>query len=78
MSIEISIAIGGAILGWLGFLEKRLRDINLGFERRLTEKNEINQVVQKDIKHDIERLEEKIDLLLKLEYLRRDTNDRSN
>lgn len=67
MSIEVIIAIGTAILGWLGFLEKRLSNIKADFEQRLNEKNEINKVIQSELRADIARLENKIDMLLAYE-----------
>jgi hypothetical protein len=40
------------------------------FETRLTEKNEINKVIQDELKGDIARLENKIDMLLAFELQR--------
>ncbi len=70
MPVELIVAIAGAVLGWLGFLEKRFQDMNATFERRLNEKNEINQVVQAELRGDIARLENKIDMLLAFELQR--------
>ncbi len=70
MSLEVIIAIGSAILAWLGFLEKRLRDVKADFKAQLEAKNEINKVIQDDIRKDIARLENKIDMLIDLEMRR--------
>jgi len=70
MSIEIIITISTLIVGWLGFLEKRFSDMRTNFETRLTEKNEINKVIQDELKGDIARLENKIDMLLAFELQR--------
>ncbi len=59
--------ISGIILGWLGFLEKRFRDMRNELEARIESKNQINEIVQSNLKESIVRLESKIDMLIQLQ-----------
>ncbi len=67
MTWSILLSLMGVLGAWLGFIEKRLHDVQTRFEEKLESKNELNRVIQQDLKEDISRLENKIDMLINLQ-----------
>lgn len=68
MNWQLILGVVGALGMWLGLVEKRLYDMNTHFEEKLRDKNAINEIVQRELKDDIARLETKIDMLLKINF----------
>lgn len=61
----ISIATGLA-----GFVEWRIRTMYAQLDDKIKDKNEVNEVIQQELKNDIARLESKIDMLIQLQIKR--------
>lgn len=68
MDLNIIIPLLGVVLGWLGFLEKRLRDTMNDTKERIETANRLNDAIQSNLKEDIHRLEGKIDQLIQFNY----------
>ncbi len=62
--IYVLTGVFGLLGAWLGFIEKRLNNMQRMIEEKIKDKDEIHNVVQQGLKEDINRLEEKIDKLL--------------
>lgn len=58
------LSILGLLMGWLGFIEKRLKDMKFDLEQKLLDKQELNKLTQENLKEDMLRLEQKIDVVL--------------
>lgn len=64
--IHLIIAIVTALGAWIGFIEKRLHTMYANIKEKIEDKDRVNQVVQQELKEHIVRLEEKIDMLIRL------------
>ena len=64
---NIIIPITGLIIAWLGFLERRLAVQRAEIMKQIENSDKLNQVVQVNLKEDIARLENKIDMLITLQ-----------
>ncbi len=69
MDLQVIIPIAGLILGWLGFMEKRLNTMMKEVERKIKDSNRLNEVIQLNLKEDIARMEQKIDMLIQLQIM---------
>lgn len=54
------------IFTWLGFNEKRMSSLRAEFKEKIADREEINRIIQNELKGDINRLEGKIDSLLQV------------
>lgn len=71
--IQVILCVIGGLTTWNAFIEKRIQSMYKQLVEKIDAKQELNQVIQGELKDDIKRLENKIDTLINinLESLRR-------
>lgn len=57
----------GLLFTWNGIQERRLNEMLSYVEKRMKDKQDLNEAAQSDLKDDVKRLETKIDMLIELQ-----------
>lgn len=64
--IEIGLAVNSLIVGWIGYLEMRMRTMSTDLKERLEMQDNINKENRDQLNLSIRRVEDKIDTLTML------------
>lgn len=67
MEVGATVTLAGVIAAWLGFIEHRLHGLSGVLEQRIEDKNAINQVIQRELKEDLVRIEGKLDTMITIQ-----------
>lgn len=61
MSWEVVSIISAVVLGWLGFLEKRLSMLKHDYEQQIKSEKELNALTIKFLSEELARIQAKLD-----------------
>jgi hypothetical protein len=65
--LYILFAILGVLGSYAGFIEMRLRSMMEQMQEKIKETNRVNEVIQTNLKENLIRIEEKVDMLIKMQ-----------
>lgn len=70
MDWHLILSIISLALAYAGYNEKRLRDMQSQVKEMIENKNELNRAIQTDLKERLGRLEDKLDMLIRMNFRR--------
>lgn len=72
MSWEIFTGLSGAVLGWLGLMEKRINTLKQEVNEKIEAVKELQEVERRNLESKVESVEKKLDYIIEHLITRRD------
>lgn len=73
--VQTIIAIATAMGGAISFMEMRMQRMYQQIQEKIADKNEVNKVIQEQLRQDMARLEAKIDMILQNQFNSKHSKD---